>query len=161
LNAVTPADDYSPDSPNGVKKAETETESGGTARNAEATEVKPAPKDISEIISSIPKAVAILNGNGEQGVGKLVAEHLEKMGVQVEHIGNAKHSDYRSSNIIYPVNSSDKEKDRMAATLLAQLCGVSSSLVTTDRLATYPSLIVGHDYQSLLKRLENSYAQLQ
>jgi hypothetical protein len=119
----------------------------------------PAPKDISEIIANIPEAVAVLNGTGEQGVGQSIASHLQKMGVEVAHIGNAKHFDYRSSNIIYPEKPSDK--DRMAATLLAQLCGISSTLTAMNKQATYPSLIVGHDYESLLKRLENSYAQPQ
>ncbi|MCL2684697.1 MAG: LytR C-terminal domain-containing protein, partial [Synergistaceae bacterium] len=114
---------------------------------------------ISQIIASMPEAVAVLNGNGKRGVGESVATHLQKMGVEVVHTGNAKHFDYRSSNIIYPAKPT--ENNKRAATLLAQLCGIGSSLTVSNSQATYPSLIVGHDYESLIKRLENSYVQSQ
>jgi LCP family protein required for cell wall assembly len=149
LNAVTMADDYSPDHPDGVKPPE--------VKAAEA--VMPSPLDISQIVANIPEAVAVLNGTGKSGVGQSIASHLQKMGVEVAHVGNAKHFDYRSSNIIYPEKPS--ENDRTTAELLSQLCGISSSLTKTNNQASYPSLIVGHDYESLLKRLQNSYTQMQ
>ena len=150
LDAVTQADDYDANYPDGIRKA---------AEEKNKAEADTAPKDTAEIIAAIPEAVAVLNGTGKPGVAAAVATHLQKMGVEVAHTGNAKHSDYRTSNIIYPSNAS--EKDRLAATLLAQLCGISSSLTAANKQAAYPSLIVGHDYEALMKRLENSYTQLQ
>jgi LCP family protein required for cell wall assembly len=150
LMAVTAAEDYSPDHPDGVKPQTEEIK---------AAEVMPSPLDVSQIVASIPEAVAVLNGTGKNGIGQSVASHLQKMGVEVAHVGNAKHFDYRSSNIIYPEKSS--ENDRTTATLLSRLCGISSSLTKTNNQASYPSLIVGHDYESLLQRLQNSYTQMQ
>jgi LCP family protein required for cell wall assembly len=148
LTAVTAAEDYSPDYPDGVKPPE-----------VKAAEDMPSPLDISKIVANIPEAVAVLNGTGKSGIGQSVASHLQKMGVEVVHVGNAKHFDYRSSNIIYPEKPS--ENDRTTAKLLSELCGISSSLTRTNNQASYPSLIVGHDYESLLKRLQNSYTQMQ
>ncbi|MDR1471070.1 MAG: LCP family protein [Synergistaceae bacterium] len=147
LAAVTSANDYSPDAPGGVRAQEP------------SSDPMPSPQDIAQIVTNIPEAIAVLNGTGKSGVGQSVASHLQKMGVEVVHVGNAKHFDYRSSNIIYPERSS--EQDRTTARLLSQLCGISSSLTRVNRQATYPSLIVGHDYETLLKRLENSYARIQ
>ena len=163
LIAVTQADDYSADHPDGRRppgersEQNVNSEGGGNAQVSNSQEdIKP---NISQIIASMPEAVAVLNGNGRRGIGESVATHLQKMGVEVVHTGNAKHFDYRSSNIIYPARPTDN--NRLAATLLAQLCGISSSLTVSNSQATYPSLIVGHDYESLIRRLENSHAQLQ
>jgi hypothetical protein len=158
LIAVTPADDYSAEDPKTkpAAPAERTDESGATLAFDSNS---PSPQDILQIVTSIPEAVAVLNGTGKSGVGQSVASHLQKMGIEVAHVGNAKHFDYRSSNIIYPEKPS--ENDRMAATLLSKLCGISSVLTRTNNQATYPSLIVGHDYEALLKRLENSYTQMQ
>ena len=152
LVAVTQADDYLPDGPDGARKEE-----DASKDIVQAADTK--PKDISQIIASMPEAVAVLNGNGKGGVGESVATHLQKMGVEVVHTGNAKHFDYKFSNVIYPEKPT--ENNREAATLLAQLCGISSRLTAANKQATYPSLIVGQDYESLIKRLENSYVQLQ
>ncbi|MDR3279758.1 MAG: LCP family protein [Synergistaceae bacterium] len=154
LDAVTLADDYSAENPE-TAAARTEKPRGVNVANAQ----EPSPQDILQIVTSMPEAVAVLNGTGKSGVGQSVASHLQKMGIDVAHVANAKHFDYRSSNIIYPEKPS--ENDRMAATLLSQLCGISTTLTRTNNLATYPSLIVGHDYEALLKRLENSYTQMQ
>jgi LCP family protein required for cell wall assembly len=147
LTAVTVASDYLPD------------DSGGAQASESASAAMPSPQDIAQIVTNIPEAIAVLNGTGKSGVGQSIASHLQKMGVEVAHVGNAKHFDYRSSNIIYPEQPS--EKDRTTARLLSQLCGISSSLTRMNKQAAYPSLIVGHDYETLLKRLENSYARIQ
>jgi hypothetical protein len=167
LVAVTQADYFSPDSPDPVRRDTTDepgADEPGDSNNVVSRAPAPAPantepRDISEIIASMPEAVAVLNGNGKRGVGVSVATHLQRMGVEVVHTGNAKHFDYRSSNIIFPARPT--ENNRLAAALLAQLCGISSSLTVSNSQATYPSLIVGHDYESLIRRLENSYAQAQ
>ncbi|MDR1651682.1 MAG: LCP family protein [Synergistaceae bacterium] len=149
LSAVTPASDFQPDAPEGAAKPDM----------TNAAEAAPSPQSVLQIVASIPEPVAVLNGTGRNGMGQSVAAHLQKMGVEVAHVGNAKHFDYRSSMIVYPEKWS--ENDRMAASLLSQLCGISSSLTRANNQAAYPSLIVGHDYETLVKRLENSYTQMQ
>jgi LCP family protein required for cell wall assembly len=146
---------------NSILSAEYELDEPAKPGAAEALERAdmPSPQDILSIITSIPEAVAVLNGTGKTGVGQSVASQLQRMGVDVAKVDNAKHFDYRSSNIIYPEGAPDSTK--RTAQLLSELCGISGSLTRANKLASYPSLIVGHDYERLLKRLENSYAPLQ
>lgn len=154
LSAVSTAEDFSPDREMGVPaEGATDASSSNGVRAAEAA--SPAPEDIMSIVTSIPEAVAVLNGTGKSGISQKVAEHLQKMGVDVVYTGNAKHFDYRTTNVIYPERAG--ESTIKAAQLLAKLCGVSPTLTRRNALAVYPSLIVGHDYEKLLKRLENSY----
>jgi LCP family protein required for cell wall assembly len=157
LLMVNEADDYSPDYPDGVKpvqKTENKQNGGNIAEAA-------TPKTVSEIVAGMPEAVAVLNGTGKDGVGSAVASHLQKMGVDVRHVGNAKHFDYKSSNVIFPADGEKMENGRLAAQYLAILCGINSGLVKQDKLAQFPSLIIGHDFEKLVKRLEESYVQLQ
>lgn len=118
--------------------------------------VIPTPLSVMQIVDKMPMAVAVLNGTGQPGKGREAAEQLQRIGIDVVYTGNAKHSDYRTSNIIYPVNA--PEDARLAAQLLGTLCAIPSSLVKQNRFAEYPSLIVGHDFRQLLQRLEDSYA---
>ena len=78
------------------------------------------------------------------------------MGIDVVYVGNAKHYDYKTTNVIYPLDASAQSIE--AAKLLAQLSGVPSSLTRPNKFASYPSIIVGHDYERIIKRLEKSYA---
>jgi LCP family protein required for cell wall assembly len=145
LFEINDADDYSPDSP--------------TSPERHGDELTPSPQDVMSIITSIPEAIAVLNGTGKKGVGQSVASQLQRMGVEVLDVGNAKHFDYRSSNIIYPEGAA--ESTRQTANLLSKLCGISGSLTKSNKLASATSLIVGADYENLLKRLENSYSVMQ
>jgi LCP family protein required for cell wall assembly len=147
INSILSAE-YEPDEPT----------KPGAAEAAERADM-PSPQDIMSIITSIPEAVTVLNGTGKTGVGQSVASQLQRMGVDVAKVDNAKHFDYRSSNIIYPEGA--PESTKQTAQLLSKLCGISGSLTRANKLASQPSLIVGHDYERLLKRLENSYAPLQ
>jgi hypothetical protein len=158
LLAITPADDYSPDYPDGVKPAQKAENKQNEANVADA---EPTPKTVSEIVAGMPEAVAVLNGTGKDGVGSTVASHLQKMGIDVRHVGNAKHFDYKSSNVIFPAKGEKTENSRLAAQYLAILCGINSGLVKQDKLAQFPSLIIGHDFEKLVKRLEESYVKLQ
>ncbi len=152
ITTITTAGDYSPDNDNGAQKTTTAGPSNAL-RAAEAA--SPTPEDVMSIVTSIPEAVAVLNGTGKAGMSQKVAEHLQKMGVDVVYTGNAKHFDYRTTNVIYPEKAG--ESTIKAAQLLAKLCGVSPTLTRRNALAVYPSLIVGHDYEKLLKLLEKSY----
>jgi hypothetical protein len=158
LLVISGADDYSPDYPDGVKPVQKTENKQNDANGAEAA---PTPKTVSEIVAGMPEAVAVLNGTGKDGVGSEVASHLQKMGIDVRHVGNAKHFDYKSSNIIFPADGEKMENGRLAAQYLAILCGINSGLVKQDKLAQFPSLIIGHDFERLVKRLEESYVQLQ
>lgn len=151
ITGVSSAADYSSDTP------EDKTQHDGSQGENNKTP-SPSPQDIMSIVTSIPEAVAILNGTGKGGVGQRVAAHLQKMGVDVVYVGNAKHFDYRSSNVIYPERAG--ESTRKTAQLLSKLCGISAALTRANKLASYPSLVIGHDYEILLKRLENSYATM-
>jgi LCP family protein required for cell wall assembly len=144
---------------NGPSSAEYPSESGDDASGSEAAIADaPSTSDVMSIVRAIPDSVAVLNGTGKKGLGKSVASHLQKMGVNVAHIGNAKHFDYRSSNVIYPEGSAKSAVT--TAEMLSKLCGISGTLTKANKQATYPSIIVGHDYEALLKRLEDSYATL-
>jgi LCP family protein required for cell wall assembly len=147
LFEINDADDYSADSQNGAPTGIT------------VNDTTPSPQDVLSIVTSIPEAISVLNGTGKKGVGQSVASQLQRMGVEVGDVGNAKHFDYRSSNIIYPDGASESTKQ--TANLLRKLCGISAALTRSNKLASSASLIVGADYENLLKRLENSYSTMQ
>lgn len=104
------------------------------------------------LIKSMPEAVAVLNGTGKPGVGEEVASRLQKMGIDVVHTGNAKHFDYRTSNVVYPVNADKNVTD--TAKTLGKLLEVPNNLIRANKQAFYASIIVGHDSYSLIKRLD-------
>ena len=113
---------------------------------------EPDIEDISNYLSSITSPVAVLNGNGTSGLGKKASDFLQKLGIDVAYTGNAKHFDYKYSNIIYPSNQ-DPEKIETAKAL-AGICQISSSLVKQDDSAPYATIILGHNYNLLLDRLK-------
>ena len=114
------------------------------------------PEMVRQIVTRMPEPVAVLNGSGKKGVSQEIAEHLQRMGIDVVYVGNAKHYDYKTTNVIYPIGASAQSIE--AAKLLAQLSAVPSSLTRPNKFASYPSIIVGHDYERIIKRLEKSYA---
>lgn len=99
--------------------------------------------------------IAILNGDGASGLGRRASQIFQKLGIDVAYTGNAKHFDYRSSNVIYPENAT--EKDKQAANALAKLCGITNkALIQRNRTASMVSVILGHDKEAVFKRLENA-----
>lgn len=145
---VTTMAQFDPDTADGKKK-ETPAEID-SAHDAQS---------LRDNIDSIKSSVAVLNGTGRAGVAQNTSTRLQRMGVDVVHVGNAKHFDYRSSVVIYPENASPEIK--AAAVGLAELCGIPRSLVRADRQATYASIIAGHNYEALLKRLDAAYDTIQ
>lgn len=109
-------------------------------------------EDLTALIKSMAESVAVLNGDGAAGVSDQVASRLQKMGIDVEQTGNAKHFDYRSSNIVYPLNANASVID--TARKLGKLFGIPKNLVRQSRQAFYPSVIIGHDKDALIKRLD-------
>ncbi len=99
-------------------------------------------------------SIRILNGDGEKGIGKRAAQIFQRIGIEVPYTGNAKHYDYKASSIIYPPNGD--ENVRQSAMALAELCGIKNDrLIHSDRTATSLTLILGHDKEELLSRLED------
>lgn len=108
--------------------------------------------EVIELVSKIGK-IGILNGDGAMGLGKRASQIFQKLGVDVGYTGNAKHFDYHASNVIYPQNST--EKDRLAAEALAKLCGINDrALVRRSDAAPMVSIVLGHDKEAIFKRLE-------
>lgn len=146
---VSTAADFTPDSAEPRKQDET------------------APQQISEHtgdeirahVRAIDQSIAILNGTGRSGLANTISSNLQKLGVDVTHVGNAKHFDYKNCIVIYPEGASQQMRD--AARSLAKLCALSDGSVRADRQATYLSLVVGHNYETLVKRLENAYEAVQ
>ena len=96
--------------------------------------------------------IRILNGDGEKGIGKRAAQIFQRIGIEVPYTGNARHYDYHTSNIIYPPNGGEEAKQ--GALALAELCGITNpGLIREDRRAESLTLILGHDKDTILKRL--------
>ena len=68
-------------------------------------------EQLAELVKSMPESVAVLNGTGKSGVAGEISTRLQKIGVDVVHTGNAKHFDYRYSNIVYPSDAPASVKD--------------------------------------------------
>ena len=74
------------------------------------------------------------------------------MGIDVIMSANAKHFDYRSSNVVYPLNA--KPEVIRSAQTLGKLLGIPNNLVRANNQAFYPSIIIGHDYKQLISRID-------
>jgi LCP family protein required for cell wall assembly len=109
-------------------------------------------QDMEALVQSIVERVAVLNGNGTKGISKDAATFLQKIGVDVGYVGNAKHFDYHTSNILYPQNAN--EKVRKTASSLGVLCEISPKLIRPDAKVAYATLILGHDYKKVLSKLQ-------
>jgi LCP family protein required for cell wall assembly len=106
--------------------------------------------DLKELVASIKVPLSVLNGSGASGVGKESATRLQSIGIDVVHIGNAKHYDYKFTNILYPAG----EEMEKAARTLGRLAGIPENLVRTDTSTRHVTIIMGHDYLNVLKRIE-------
>ncbi|MCF0247435.1 MAG: LCP family protein [Synergistes sp.] len=109
-------------------------------------------EEMDNIIKSMPEAVAVLNGTGKAGVSAEISSRLQKLGVDVVYSGNAKHFDYQHCNVVYPTNASESTKT--TARQLGTLLRIPKNLVRQSQQAFYPSIIAGHDYQKLIKLLD-------
>jgi LCP family protein required for cell wall assembly len=111
-------------------------------------------EEIQDLLPRIGK-IGILNGDGASGLGRRASQVFQKLGVDVAYTSNARHFDYHSSNIIYPGNATERDKE--AAEALAKLCGITSrALIRSDRTATMVCVVLGHDKENIFKRLENA-----
>jgi calcineurin-like phosphoesterase len=100
----------------------------------------------------MPESVAVLNGTGKSGLSTEVASKLQKVGIEVVMSANAKHFDYKSSNVVYPINAKPDVVE--TAKTLGKLLGIPNNLVRANNQAFYPSIIIGHDYNLLINRID-------
>jgi LCP family protein required for cell wall assembly len=106
---------------------------------------------LKELVHSIKSSVSVLNGDGSKGVGKRFSQALEKLGIDVRYTGNAKHFDYHTSSIMYPVKASSAITETAKA--LGRICGIDKRLITPEKAANAVTIIVGHDLERILSRL--------
>jgi hypothetical protein len=105
-----------------------------------------------ERVESIKGPIAVLNGDGSEGLSAKVARELHRLGIEVAYRGNARHFDYHYSNIIYPSKGAESQKE---AQILAELLRIPKNLVRPSEAAAHVTIIVGHDHETLLSRLRN------
>ena len=134
-----------------------ETKVNGEVLGAEKIQDKKAEPEISNeellsLIRSMSESIAVLNGTGKSGLSSEVSSKLQKMGIDVIMSANAKHFDYRSSNVVYPLNA--KPEVIRSAQTLGKLLGIPNNLVRANNQAFYPSIIIGHDYKQLISRID-------
>jgi LCP family protein required for cell wall assembly len=133
---------------------------GEQASNAAEQEQTDAAKvDIMALVSSISTPIAVLNGAGVSGLGKTVATALQKIGVDVTHIGNARHFDYRSTTVQFPERAG--EQVASTAKTLAEIVGISSGLISRTSHVSHATIIIGKDHEKVLQHLEELAKQKQ
>ena len=135
----------------------TEAGEGGAGEQQPAEDEKAekpgmTAEQLAELVKSMPESVAVLNGTGKSGVAGEISTRLQKIGVDVVHTGNAKHFDYRYSNIVYPSDAPASVKD--TAKTLGKLLRIPEGLVRPGQQAFYASLVAGHDYNRLVTLLD-------
>lgn len=130
--------------------ADSAAESQG--REKKAAENKITAAQLAELVKSMPESIAVLNGTGKSGVAGEISTRLQKIGVDVVHTGNAKHFDYRYSNIVYPSDAPASVKE--TAKTLGKLLDIPEGLVRPGQQAFYASLVAGHDYNRLVALLD-------
>lgn len=122
------------------------------AGEKKTAENKITAAQLAELVKSMPESIAVLNGTGKSGVAGEISTRLQKIGVDVVHTGNAKHFDYRYSNIVYPSDAPASVKE--TAKTLGKLLDIPEGLVRPGQQAFYASLVAGHDYNRLVALLD-------
>lgn len=105
--------------------------------------------DRNTIARNITCRVAVLNGDGTAGLANQFADVLQRYGIDIAYKSNARHFDYHYTSILYPRNLERESK------MLGQLLGISDALVKPSDSTTNLTIIIGHDYKSILSRLES------
>lgn len=116
------------------------------------TETMMSNEDLLSLVRSMSESIAVLNGTGKSGLSTEVAAKLQKIGIEVVMSANAKHFDYKSSNVVYPLNA--KPGTIKTAQTLGRLLGIPDNLVRSNNQAFYPSIIIGHDSKDLISRID-------
>lgn len=108
--------------------------------------------ELIQLIKAVSEPIAILNGSGKGGLGSEAATRFQRLGIDVAHTGNAKHFDYKYTNVAYPQNAQPAAV--ACAKKLGELLGVPANLVRPNNQVAYPSVIIGHDHASLISKLD-------
>lgn len=115
------------------------------ALNADAP-ADPAPAPLSERVK-----VEVLNGSGESGVARLVADRLVEMGFDVVAVDNADHFDHPSTRVL------DRSGRPGAGERVAAAVGADSVAIALDRdLFLDATVIVGADWRLRIERAASS-----
>ena len=130
--------------------AKQDTPASGDIGPGENAPEPAAELDMEILMASITAPVSVLNGAGIAGLGKDAAEALQKIGIDVAHIGNAKHFDYRTTTIQYPEKGSEGTVNTARA--LGEIAGVDKKLITKSSAVPNVTLIIGKDKEKVLKR---------
>lgn len=131
----------------------TPTSGDGASRGtANAKEESYSKDELIKLVKAISEPIAVLNGSGKGGIGSEVATRFQKLGVDVVHIGNAKHFDYKYSNVMYPQNA--KQAVSSSAKKLGELMGIPDNLVRSGNQVAYPSIIIGQDHAAVIAKLD-------
>lgn len=125
---------------------------GEVKKEEKKAEALMSNKDLLSLVRSMSESIAVLNGTGKSGLSTEVASKLQKIGIEVVMSANAKHFDYRSSNVVYPLNA--KPGMIKTAQILGELLGIPKNLVRSNNQAFYPSIIIGHDSKDLISRID-------
>ncbi|MBQ9566030.1 MAG: LCP family protein [Synergistaceae bacterium] len=140
--STTPA----PQTPDGSKGKNETPLGGGTGEGDDSDRVARLCQQVGRI--------RILNGDGANGLGKRAAQLFQRIGIEVPYTGNARHYDYHTTNIIYPPGADEDVKQ--GAKALAELCGIDNpGLIRENRAAESLTLILGHDKETIFKRLSS------
>lgn len=102
-------------------------------------------------VKNLDDSISVLNGDGSAGICQKAAEYLQRMGIDVAYLGNGRHFDYLYSNILYPEKATDSQMKMVH--LLAKICGINNNLINPSANTRYTTLILGHDYADVLRRL--------
>jgi len=126
-----------------------ETASGDEGLN-EAKDL-PLPVPVRDLLEKITDPVVVLNGAGQSGLAGRAARQLQRIGIDVAYVGNAKHFDYRYTSIRYPEKPETVSEQAKA---MATLCDLPEEVVRTEKDLENVTIIFGKDYERVLKRLE-------
>ncbi len=128
-----------------------EAEEEQASTNEGAQDSNTTSNDVQKVLQAIDRPVAVLNGDGASGLGKKVSSQLERQGIEVLYVGNAKHFDFHYSTISHKPG----EQNHSAALALADLCDISENLVQSDTKSPYEvTVTLGHDKDRILDILE-------
>ncbi len=110
-----------------------------------------SPVPVQELLEKLDSSVVVLNGSGQAGLAGLASRQLQRIGVDVDYAGNAKHFDYRYTSIRYPEKTQGASEKAKA---LATLCDLPEEVVRPEKDLENVTIIFGKDHERVLKRLE-------
>lgn len=135
--------------------AEEEAKVAQGSKNAGSGEEHDASSEVLEALSDKVAAlgvpIAVLNGTGIPGLAKQFTQQFEKIGIEVAFTGNAKHAGYEYCIIHY-----SERGGVQVAKKLAEICGISPSLVRKTNINYPAALVIGKkNYKFVMTRIKS------